>query len=329
MKPADLLVIDGRHLLWRCVHAYGDLGIELPDEDWLDTGAMFGFLLLAKKAHKRYKGRVVVAWEAASNFRVDLYPNYKGKLDQKAKFKEIREAQARGEEPEEIDAHTRTRFDLNESIQQQQEHLQVILKCIGVTQYMGTKCEADDVMATLAAAAKRREWQAVIYTGDSDLLQCVEDMVAVVKPGKKGEDEIFQSDKDVTAKLGVPPRQVADFKALAGDTSDNIPGAKGVGKKAAEKLLVAYGTLDAVIDAAKSDDDDWPCSKKQKETIVASKDELYLWQSLTIVRASVRVTPRISPEADKKKLQKLFRKYKFSSFLKPSEVRGFLNMAKG
>lgn len=327
MKPAELLILDGRHLLWRCVHAYGDLGVELEDGERLDTGAMYGFLLLAKRAHQRYGGLVVVAWEAKTNFRLELFPNYKGRLDQAEKFKEMREAIARGEEPE-ADSYTRQRFDLGESIEEQQKWLQILLKAMGIRQYMGTHCEADDVMGTLAVGAAKRGRRVVIYTGDSDLLQVVNENIAVVKPGKGGDDEVF-TPSDVPGKMGVSADQVADFKALAGDSADKIPGAKGIGKKAAVNLLAEYKNLAGVIEAAEEDDPMWPCSERQRQSIAYSTDAIRMYLRLTKINTAAKLKPRIDPEPDRKKLVGLFRALRFASFLKPSEVRGFLAMGGG
>lgn len=103
--------------------------------------------------------------------------------------------------------------------------------------------EADDVIATLAARARERDWEVVIYSGDKDLMQLVGDGVVVIDAMRN----ITYDRARVEEKFGVPPERLGEFLALVGDTSDNVPGVAGVGQKTAAKLLGEHGSLDKLL----------------------------------------------------------------------------------
>src|SRR5439155_19934610 len=104
--------------------------------------------------------------------------------------------------------------------------------------------EADDVIGTLACLGKQEGWDVRIVTGDLDALQLVNEGVCVIasRPGRS--DSTVYDAAAVREKLGVGPEQVPDFKALSGDPSDNIPGARGIGPKTAAQLLKEHGTVE-------------------------------------------------------------------------------------
>src|SRR6185295_11031042 len=109
--------------------------------------------------------------------------------------------------------------------------------------------EADDLLGGLAEAETKAGGQALLFTGDRDMFQCVSDDVTVLWPAGKGETEPI-GPAEVRKRYGVRPDQVPDFIALRGDPSDGLPGAKGIGEKTARELLVAHGTLEGVFAAA-------------------------------------------------------------------------------
>ncbi|MDR2751671.1 MAG: DNA polymerase I, partial [Clostridiales bacterium] len=109
--------------------------------------------------------------------------------------------------------------------------------------------EADDILGTLAAKAEASGLEAVVVTGDKDLLQTASELDTVRIPKTKGgrtEVETY-TPADVLEKIGVTPKESIDVKALMGDSSDNIPGIPGIGEKTAVKLIQEYKTLDACI----------------------------------------------------------------------------------
>jgi DNA polymerase-1 len=109
--------------------------------------------------------------------------------------------------------------------------------------------EADDFMAAAAIAETRRGGQSLLLTTDRDAYQLVSSTVTVLAPRAGVRDLVRVGPEQVVERFGVLPEQVPDFKALAGDASDNIPGARGIGPKAAAALLLKYGTLEAILEA--------------------------------------------------------------------------------
>ncbi len=109
--------------------------------------------------------------------------------------------------------------------------------------------EADDFMAAAAAAETKRGGHSLLLTTDRDAYQLVSDSVTVLGPRSGIRDLMRIGPEQVVERMGVLPEQVPDFKALAGDSSDNIPGAKGIGPKAASSLLLQFGTLEAILEA--------------------------------------------------------------------------------
>src|ERR1700756_5070811 len=109
--------------------------------------------------------------------------------------------------------------------------------------------EADDFMAAAAEAETKRGGHKLLLTTDRDSYQLVSDSVTVLAPRAGVRDLIRIGPQQVVERMGVLPEQVPDFKALAGDASDQIPGAKGIGPKAAAALLLKYGTLENVLTA--------------------------------------------------------------------------------
>ncbi len=108
--------------------------------------------------------------------------------------------------------------------------------------------EADDFLAAAARKETANGGQGLILTNDRDAFQLVSDAVTVLWP-RKGISDIVRVDaQQVVERLGVLPEQVPDYKALAGDSSDNIPGARGIGPKSAAALLLKHGTLDRVLE---------------------------------------------------------------------------------
>ncbi len=109
--------------------------------------------------------------------------------------------------------------------------------------------EADDILATVAGAASANGEKVVIVTGDKDIFQIIDENISILQPGRGGQsDEKLFTVENADERLGVPPEQIVDFLSLIGDSSDNIPGVKGIGKKTAQKLLGDYRTLEDIYE---------------------------------------------------------------------------------
>jgi DNA polymerase-1 len=228
-KPL-LLLVDGHSLAFRSFYAFAKGGEGgLSTKEGVPTSVTYGFL---KAMLDNCKGLapqgVVIAFDTAE-------PTFRHEAD--AAYKAHRE-----EAPEQFFA------DL--------ANLQRILQdCLDLPLSMAPGYEADDVLGTLANRAADDGWRVRILSGDRDLFQLVDDDrdIAVLYLGggpyarSSGPTEVRRA--QVIEKLGVPPEGVVDLKALTGDSSDNIPGVKGVGPKTALTLLRAHGDLDGIYAA--------------------------------------------------------------------------------
>jgi len=225
-----LLLVDGHSLAFRSFYAFAKGGEGgLSTKDGVPTSVTYGFL---KALLDNCKGLapqgVVIAFDTAE-------PTFRHEAD--AAYKAHRE-----EAPEHFFA------DL--------ANLQTILRdCLDLPLSMAPGYEADDVLGTLANRAAGEGWRVRILSGDRDLFQLVDDErdISVLYMGggpyakNSGPTQIRRA--QVIEKLGVPPEGVVDLKALTGDSSDNIPGVKGVGPKTALTLLKAHGDLDGIYAA--------------------------------------------------------------------------------
>ncbi len=223
-----LLLVDGHSLAFRSyyAHAKGPEG-GLRTSTGIPTSVCYGFLKslfdVLESARPSY---AAVAFDLDQpTFRHEAADDYK---------------EGRPEAPE----------DFREDVR----HLQELLAALGLCVITAPGYEADDVIGTLATQGKTAGYSVKILSGDQDLFQLVDDdgpvsvlylsSIFAKGPGRGGPKEFHST--EVREKLAILPSQVVDYKALCGDTSDNIPGVKGIGAKTAAKLLHQYGTLDAI-----------------------------------------------------------------------------------
>ena len=243
-KPL-LLLIDGHSLAFRSYYAFtkgGEGG--LSTREGIPTSVTYGFLkALLDNCKGLQPDGLVVAFDTAE-------PTFRHKADEAYKAH-------RDEAPEEFFQ------DLTNLQQILQEGLDIPLA-------MAPGYEADDVLGTLANRAADQGWRVRILSGDRDLFQLVDDArdIAVLYMGggpyakNSGPTEMRRD--GVIAKLGVTPEEVVDLKALTGDSSDNIPGVRGVGPKTAINLLAAYTHVDGIYAALEQLEQAGPKAKDPK-----------------------------------------------------------------
>ena len=187
----------------------------------LPYGGVFGFLNLMTGALERVRpSHVLVAWDVSRDtFRRELYADYKG---------------TRGELPDELLAQ----FALT----------QEVLSVLSVPQHKDERYEADDIIGAISRHASAADLDVLVLTGDKDALQLVSDRVSIAIM-RRGITEVdLYTPQALADRYGLTPTQFIDLKALMGDTSDNIPGIRGVGEKTALKLLHQYGSMEAVLE---------------------------------------------------------------------------------
>jgi DNA polymerase-1 len=243
-KPL-LLLIDGHSLAFRSYYAFtkgGDGG--LSTKEGIPTSVTYGFLkaLLDNCKGLQPNGLVVAFDTAEPTFRHEADGAYKAHRD---------------EAPEEF-------FQDLANLQQ------ILQEGLDIPLAMAPGYEADDVLGTLANRAAGEGWRVRILSGDRDLFQLVDDDrdIAVLYMGggpyAKNSGPTEMRREGVVAKLGVTPEEVVDLKALTGDSSDNIPGVRGVGPKTAINLLAAYDHVDGIYAALEQLEQAGPKAKDPK-----------------------------------------------------------------
>jgi DNA polymerase-1 len=175
--------------------------------------------------------------------------------------------------------------------------------------------EADDVLATLARQAVEAGLDAVVVTGDKDLLQIVSNRIVVLNPGREGTGSTVYDRKVVEQKFGVPPESVVDVLALVGDAVDNVPGVPGIGDKGARELVREFGSLDAVLANAAQ-----VKRKAYREGLIAHREQALLSRSLVTLRTDAPVRLDLDGlrrrEADRGAAHDLFKELEFASLAK-------------
>lgn len=235
------MILDGNNLAHRAFHSIGPL----TSKGGIPTNACFGFtnMLLKIMQQERPTHIAVTFDQGKTTFRHLLYDAYKG---------------TRKETPEEL----RPQFPL----------IKRVLRAYGISFFESPDYEADDLIGTLATVFAP-QIMINILTGDRDMLQLVARGITVTLI-KKGFSDLrrFRTEEDVRTHYNLQPCQLIDYKGLAGDASDNIPGVPGVGDKIATRLLQEYGTLETIL-ACKKDLSGKLCSKLEQfeEQAILSK----------------------------------------------------------
>jgi len=172
--------------------------------------------------------------------------------------------------------------------------------------------EADDILATIAHKAEKAGMETYIVTGDKDAMQMVNSNIKVFNPHKDGV--IFDEDM-VRAKYGIGPSQITDLLAIMGDTSDNIPGITGIGRKGAQELINEFGDIDTMfknIEKIKS--------KSKKRLVQEQKESAVMSKELATLDSNVPINVNINSmkinTPDQKRLVELFKRLEFRSLLK-------------
>jgi DNA polymerase-1 len=213
-----LLLIDGYGLIFRAYHA---MPAGLATSKGEQTNAVFGFAqMLLDVLRREEPDYAVIALEGGPIFREEVYADYK--------------------------AH---RGPMPDDLRPQIARVQALIDALNIPVERLDGYEADDVIGSLSRKyGAEGPYRVVIVTGDSDLLQLVDDNVTVVLPGGQRFEDIRTFDRAaVEARYGFAPERVADYKALVGDTSDNIPGVAGIGDKTAKTLIGRFGGIEDII----------------------------------------------------------------------------------
>ncbi len=214
-----LVLVDGNSLLYRAFFALPPL----TNTQGEMTNAVYGFtMMLLKVLDEEQPDLVAVAFDLPGpTFRHRRYPEYKA-----------------------------TRERMPDELSPQIEMARAVLDAMHIPAYELEGYEADDVIGTLAAKAEQAGHEVLIVTGDLDELQLVSDRVSVLVTRRGITDTHLYDRAAVRERYGFEPEKLPDFRALRGDTTDNIPGVPGVGEKTASALIRDYGSLDSLLEKA-------------------------------------------------------------------------------
>lgn len=222
-RKETLVVVDGNSLMFRAYYATSHMGNLMQTSTGIFTNALFGFINMFNKLLESTKpDYIIVAFDKGKKtFRHLAYSEYKG-----------------------------TRKHMPEELAMQIDLIKEYLDIVKIKRLELDGYEADDIVGSYAEAGKNAGMNVIALSGDKDLLQLVSDNLSV-NLTKKGVSELDEYNVDnFYEKLQFHPYQHVDYKAMVGDSSDNLPGIKGVGIKTALSLLEKYDTLENVIDHA-------------------------------------------------------------------------------
>jgi len=282
-----LFLIDGHALAYRAYFALTRAG---DGSRWItkageSTAGTYGFVsVLLRLLESQAPEYLAVSFDTGRTFRDDLYPEYKA-----------------------------TRDKMPDDLRLQLDRIRQVVLAFGIPILEAEGFEADDVLGTIARRAVEQGVRVVILSGDRDLLQLVDDSIHVELAGQKLSEAIDYGPQAVFDKFGVSPGQLVDYKALVGDTSDNIPGVKGIGEKTAVGLIQQYGSLEAIYQNL----GDVP--ERFRTKLEQGREQAYLSRRLVTIELEVPIEFDLEAcrahDFDRARVVELFRELEFRSLL--------------
>ena len=288
-----LLILDGNSVINRAF-----FGIKpLTNREGLYTNAIYGFLNILERMEKEEQpDAVCVSFDLhGPTFRHLRYDGYKA-----------------------------TRHGMPEELAMQMPVMKAVLRAMNIPIYECQGWEADDVIGTVGRICSNNGWECVIVTGDRDSLQLIDENVhvklVISRPGQTSA-ELYDEEK-FREVYGFEPKRLIDLKALMGDSSDNIPGVKGVGEKTAKELLLKFGSLDGVYAHL----DDPSIRPKLREKLENDKENAYLSYELATIRpeAPIDFEPKdaVVQPYNRAELYQLFQRLEFVKLIDRYGLRG-------
>lgn len=242
-KTPKLVLIDGHALAYR---AYFGMPNTFSTSDDEPTQAVYGFTNMLLAVWKEYEpDYFIVTFDLGDTFRHEMYSDYKA-----------------------------TREKMPDDLPRQIERIEQIVTAFNMPVFTKEGYEADDLLGTLATQAAARGIEALIVTGDRDAFQLVAPNIKVIISGRKFADREEYDEARVQERYGVTPKELIELKGLVGDTSDNIPGVKGIGEKGGAALIQQYGTLEGIYEHLDE------ISKGARAKLEADRDSAFLSRDL-------------------------------------------------
>ena len=280
-----LILIDGNNLMFRSYYATAYTGNMMKNSKGVPTNALFGFVSMINKIIAEEKpSYMAVAFDIGKNFRKEEYDFYK-----------------------------EGRIDTPEELKIQMPIARDILDKMGIKHFELAPYEADDIVGTIVKMTEsNKDFASVIVSSDKDLLQLISDETEVKLLKQTGF--IRYNHETFVADYGIEPIRMIDLKALMGDSSDNIPGVKGIGEKTALKLLQEYKSLENLYDNIDS------VTGKTKEKLVADKEMAFISKKIATIYRDVPLNIILEDLKYENKITddliNLFKDLEFFSFLK-------------
>lgn len=251
-----LLLIDAHAMIHRAYHALPDT---LATRDGIPTGAIYGFFLMMQKVLLDFKPtHLAVCFDTPKpTFRKKLFDGYQAK-----------------------------RPPMEDTLKVQIPKIKELLDSGGVTRLEKPGFEADDIIGTLSEKQKKEFDRVLILTGDRDLLQLTDEKVFLIAPKRGVTNFDLFTPHEVEKKFGVTPEHIPDYKALAGDSSDNYNTARGIGPKTAQKLLKIRPTVEELLTHLDQVD-----NEKWRTILDEHKDQILLFKKIATIVRDVDVNP--------------------------------------
>ncbi|MBL8089409.1 MAG: DNA polymerase I [Anaerolineales bacterium] len=294
--PPTLYLIDGHALAYRMYFALtaGGSSQRWQNSKGEPTAGIYGFAReLVRVIEQEKPEYLAVAFDVGKTFRDKIFPDYKA-----------------------------TREKMPDDLRSQITRIREMVDAFHIPRLEMDGYEADDVLGSVAKIAAEQGLGVKIITGDRDLLQLVNERTTVYLAG---DDSTYVTDADVKKKLGVNPNQVVDYKAIVGDTSDNIPGIKGVGEKTAVSLIEKFGTLDSIYENLEQ------VEKRWKTKFEEHKEAAYMSRDLARIETNLKLKfnledAKVEP-FDGAKLEAFFKEMEFKTLInKVAVISGDMNI---
>jgi len=291
-KPKKVFLVDGHALVYRAFYAM--ISRPLRTSHGENTSAPWGIVQFIRKTLADFKPDYLgFVFDAGGDetFRHEIYEDYKA---------------------------TREKLDetLQEDFDTAMRRIRQILAAFNIPTIQLERHEADDVIGTLARQVTDNGLQAIIVSGDKDFYQLIDKGVALLNPGRGGPAAVEAELVDETnadERLGVPPNRVIDYLALVGDSSDNIPGVRGIGPKTAVQLIEQFGSLEDILAHA----DEIP-QKRPREALQQHAEDARLSKELVTIRTDLPIALDLEEltvgEPNSAQLRDLFIELEFHSF---------------
>ena len=284
-----VILVDGNNLLFRSYYATAYSGNMMNNSKGFPTNGLYGLVNMLNKIIKEEKPEyMLVAFDKGKTFRHEKYKSYK-----------------------------EGRIKTPDDLLKQFEVAKKLVPLMGIKMYEIDNYEADDIIGTYSRlVSEDKDFDSLIVSSDKDLLQLInkENTVKLLK----SKDYIMMDEETFFNEYGITPDKMIDLKGLMGDSSDNIPGVKGIGEKTALKLLQDYGSIEGIYENIDS------ISGKTKEKLLDDKENAFMSKDIATIYKDVPLEYKLSDlkyTGEKPGLIDLYKELEFYSFVKNVKIK--------